>query len=167
MSDQDEIDCGCQEYNALSRRQFLQNTAAFSTAALFPEWLPKIVMSKGYASNRDIIVSIFQRGGADGLSLCAPISDQDYITSRPTIHIPDPQGNSATAGLQLGNTNFMFPRALNGTSTVAGLKQAFDGNDLLVVHATGQLNKSRSHFDAQRYMEVGDLMAAGKPVDPN
>src|SRR5437879_803356 len=44
---------------------------------------------------------------------------------------------------------------------MAGLLPAFNAKDLLVVHATGiQTNNSRSHFDAQRYMEVG------KPADP-
>jgi uncharacterized protein (DUF1501 family) len=49
----------------------------------------------------------------------------------------------------------MFPQGM------AGLVPAYQAQDLLLVHATGQLNVSRSHFDAQRYMEVG------KPVDPS
>ena len=64
-----DLDCGCQEYNELSRRQFLATGASVSAAALFPAWLPKIVMSKNYAANRDIMVSVFMRGGADGLTL--------------------------------------------------------------------------------------------------
>jgi len=162
MDDRHEEDCGCQEYNELSRRQFLTSAAAgVSAAAVFPAWLPKIVMSKAYASNRDIIVSVFMRGGADGLSLVVPFADANYYTSRSTIAIPKPDDARTTKGINLDGF-FMFPQAMAG-GTVAGtggLMPAFQATDLLVVHATGQLNTSRSHFDAQRYMEVG------KPIDP-
>jgi uncharacterized protein (DUF1501 family) len=162
MDDRHEEDCGCQEYNELSRRQFLTSAAAgVSAAAAFPAWLPKIVMSKAYASNRDIIVSVFMRGGADGLSLCVPFADNNYYTSRSTIAIPKPDASAATKGINLDGF-FMFPQAMaGGAAGTGGLMPAFQSTDLLIVHATGQLNNSRSHFDAQRYMEVG------KPVDPN
>jgi uncharacterized protein (DUF1501 family) len=160
MDELHDEDCGCQEYNELSRRQFLTSAAGVSAAAVFPAWLPKIVMSKNYASSRDIIVSVFMRGGADGLSLCAPFADANYYTSRSTIAIPRPDDSKATKGINLDNF-FMFPQAMAGNAAgTGGLMPAFQAADLLVVHATGQLNNSRSHFDAQRYMEVG------KPVDP-
>jgi uncharacterized protein (DUF1501 family) len=161
MDDQHDADCGCQEYNELSRRQFLATTAGVSAAAFFPAWLPKIVMSKNYSSTRDIIVSVFQRGGADGLSMCVPFADPNYYTSRSTIAIPRPDSTSANKGINLDGF-FMFPQAMaGGAAGTGGLIPAFQANDLLIVHATGQLNVSRSHFDAQRYMEVG------KPVDPS
>jgi len=160
MDDQHDADCGCQEYNELSRRQFLATSAGVSAAAFFPAWLPKIVMSKNYASSRDIVVSIFMRGGADGLSVCVPFADPNYYTSRSTIAIPRPDSTAANKGINLDNF-FMFPQAMTGGAAgTAGLIPAFKANDLLIVHATGQLNNSRSHFDAQRYMEVG------KPLDP-
>jgi uncharacterized protein (DUF1501 family) len=160
MDDQHDADCGCQEYNELSRRQFLATGAGVSAAAFFPAWLPKIVMSKNYASSRDIIVSIFMRGGADGLSICVPFADPNYYTSRSTIAIPRPDSQSTNKGINLDGF-FMFPQAMaGGAAGTGGLIPAYKASDLLVVHATGQLNNSRSHFDAQRYMEVG------KPVDP-
>ena len=160
MDELHDADCGCQEYNELSRRQFLAASTGVSAAALFPAWLPKIVMSKGYASNRDIIVSVFQRGGADGLSIVVPFADPNYYTSRPTIAIPRPDSGASTAGINLDGF-FMFPQAMaGGAAGTGGLIPAFLAKDLLVVHATGQLYVSRSHFDAQRFMEVG------KPVDP-
>jgi uncharacterized protein (DUF1501 family) len=157
-----EIDCGCQEYNELTRRQFLATSAGVSAAALFPAWLPKIVMAKDFSSSRDIIVSIFQRGGADGLSIAVPFADANYYPGRPTIAIPRPDSTAATRGVALDNF-FMFPQAMAGgmPAGTGGLMPAFLGQDLLIIHATGQLNNSRSHFDAQRYMEVG------KPVDPS
>lgn len=155
MDDQHEADCGCQEYNELSRRQFVTASAGMSAVALFPDWLPRISMAKNYAANRDIIVSVFMRGGTDGLTLCAPFADANYYSSRSTIAIPRPDASTtATRGINLDNF-FMFPQGM------AGLLPAYQQTDLLVVHATGSLNNSRSHFDAQRYMEVG------KPADPS
>ncbi|HEY4130087.1 MAG TPA: DUF1501 domain-containing protein [Gemmatimonadaceae bacterium] len=155
MSDEiHEDDCGCQEYNELSRRQFLGGAAVMSAASLFPAWLPKIVLAKS-ASTRDIVVSVFMRGGADGLSLVAPYGDPAYYTSRTTIAIPQPDSASTTTrGIDLDGF-FMFPQAM------AGLTTAYAAKDLLITHATGQTYVSRSHFDAQRYMETG------KPADPN
>jgi uncharacterized protein (DUF1501 family) len=101
------------------------------------------------------------RGGADGLSLCVPFADANYYGSRSTIAIPRPDSSAATKGVNLDGF-FMFPQAMaGGAAGTGGLLPAFQATDLLIVHATGQLNNSRSHFDAQRYMEVG------KPVDPS
>ena len=160
MDDQHDADCGCQEYNELSRRQFLAASAGISAAALFPAWLPKVVMSTGFASDRDIIVSVFMRGGADGLSIAVPFADPAYYSSRSTIAIPQPDSTASTHGIDLDGF-FMFPQAMaGGADGTGGLVPAFLAKDLLIVHATGQLYVSRSHFDAQRFMEVG------KPVDP-
>lgn len=151
-----DADCGCAEYNELSRRQFLATAAGVTgvaAASYYPAWLPKIVLAES-ATSRDVIVSIFQRGGADGLSLCVPFADPDYYTSRPTIAIPRPDSSAATRGIALDNF-FAFPQAMSA------LVPAFQGQDLLIVHAAGQLNNSRSHFDAQRFMEVG------KAADPS
>ena len=158
-SDSYDEDCGCTEYRELSRRQFVGAAAGGSMAAVastwFPAWLPKVVLAESYASARDVILSVFMRGGADGLSLCVPFGDPSYYTGRSTIAIPRPDaaGTVTTKGIALDNF-FAFPQAM------AGLMPAYTAKDLLVVHATGQFNNSRSHFDAQRYMEVG------KPNDP-
>ncbi len=150
----DNEDTGCSEYNALSRRQFVAGAAATGAMAVFPAWLPKVVLAENYAASRDIIVSVFLRGGADGLTLCVPFGDANYYASRTTIDIPRPDATAtATRGIALDNF-FAFPQAMSG------LMPASTARDLLIVHATGQLNTSRSHFDAQRYMEVG------KPADP-
>ena len=150
----DACDTGCTEYQTLSRRQFVGAAAAGGATAFFPAWLPKVVLAQSSASTRDIIVSIFMRGGTDGLSLCVPFGDANYYASRSTIAIPRPDSTSANKGIALDNF-FAFPQAM------AGLMPAYTAQDLLVVHATGSLNNSRSHFDAQRYMEVG------KPADPS
>ncbi|MDB4917807.1 MAG: hypothetical protein JWM95_5451 [Gemmatimonadetes bacterium] len=147
---------GCAEYNELSRRQFIGRAAggsmaaAAAAAAYYPAWLPRIMLAETHASARDVILSVFMRGGADGLSLCVPFGDPAYYTARSTIAIPRPDAAAGTAAKGIALDNFFaFPQAM------AGLVPAFAAKDLLVVHATGQFNNSRSHFDAQRYMEVG------------
>ncbi|MBA3656112.1 MAG: DUF1501 domain-containing protein [Gemmatimonadaceae bacterium] len=145
---------GCQEYRELSRREFLSwsaGTALLATA--MPPWLPKVVLAQSANTSRDVIISIFMRGGADGLSLCAPFADANYYTGRPTIAIPRPDSTVATRGIALDNM-FAFPRAM------ATLVPAFTAGELLVVHGAGSLDTTRSHFDAQRFIEVG------KPRDP-
>ena len=131
-----------------------------SAVALFPAWLPKIVMSKNYASNRDIIVSVFMRGGADGLSLVRA------VRRRELLHVaPDDRDSAARLdaprrkGINLDNF-FMFPPAMAGGVVNRRSHAAFQGPICSSCTRPGQLNNSRSHFDAQRYMEVG------KPVDP-
>jgi uncharacterized protein (DUF1501 family) len=159
MSHSEHEDCGCREYNELSRRGFIAGTAAAAAGAtffepIFPAWLPNVVLAESADTTRDVIVSIFLRGGADGLTLCVPFFDANYYAGRATIAIPRPDSTAANRGIALDN-NFAFPQALSA------LVPAFQSGNLLVVHATGSIDPSRSHFDAQRFMEVG------KPRDPN
>ena len=73
----------------------------------------------------------------------------NYYTGRPTIAIPRPDSTRPrTRGIALDNI-FAFPQAM------AALMPAYQAGNLLVVHATGSIDPSRSHFDAQRFMEVG------------
>ena len=152
MDDRDNS--ACTEYNELSRRQFVTWSAGAALLATFvPPWLPKVVLAESYAANRDVIISIFMRGGADGLTLCAPFADPEYYAGRPTIAIPRPDSSSANKGIALDD-RFAFPQAMSP------LVEPFVAKDLLVVHGTGSVDSSRSHFDQQHFMEVG------KPRDP-
>lgn len=156
MTDTFEHDesCGCREYRELSRREFVGAAAGLSSAMFFPDWLPKVVLAQAYASNRDVIVSIFQRGGVDGLNLVVPYADPAYYTGRSTIAIPRPDANVPASQKVTALDNF-FGFAPGMTP----LLPAFASGHLLAVHAAGQSYVSRSHFDAQRFMEVG------KPAD--
>ena len=152
--------CGCSEYRELSRRQFVGAAAGISgaaaAAAVFPEWLPRVVLAQSAAGERDVILSIFQRGGADGLNLVVPFGDAAYYTGRPTIAIPQPDANLPANQKVAALDNFFgFAPAL------APLLPAYASGNLLVMQAAGQTYSTRSHFDAQRYMEVG------KPADIN
>ncbi len=156
MRDLDHDDCGCREYNELTRRQFVAGAGTAIAGSVFmpihPAWLPEVVLAESAQSSRDIIVSIFLRGGSDGLSMCVPFLDPDYYAGRPTIAIPRPDSTAANRGIAITDS-FAFPQALSA------LVPAFQTGELLVVHATGSIDPSRSHFDAQRFMEVG------KPAD--
>ena len=151
----DEHVAGCDEYHALARRDFLQIATGVGVAALLPAWLPQVVLAQSSNGSRDIIVSIFLSGGTDGMSLVAPFGDPAYYTGRPTIAIPRPDAaGTGPKGVALDDF-FAFSPGM------APLMPAYSTGDLLVAHATGSVDTSRSHFDAQRYMEVG------KPRDPN
>lgn len=149
----DSESCGCPEYRRLSRRQFMAATGGSAVALSLPAWLPRVALAQDYCSNRDIIVSIFLRGAADGLTLCPPFTEAAYYAMRPTLSIPQPDSGSPFAAIDLDG-QFGFPQQL------ASLMPAYQAGHLLVVHATGSTDPSRSHFDAQRFMEVG------KPADP-
>jgi uncharacterized protein (DUF1501 family) len=141
-------DTGCEEYNSLTRRSFVGTAAGVAAAALaLPAWLPKVVLAQS-ASSRDIIVSVFLRGGADGLSMVYPFTDTNYYTGRPSIAIPRPDSNAATRGTAL-NGQFAISQAMSS------LVPAFQAGNLLVVHGTGLVYNTRSHFDAQKFIEVG------------
>ena len=153
MSTNEHDACACEEYNDLtSRRDFLRTSGGMSGAAIYawayPEWLPKVSFADSFAGERDVIVSIFLRGGADGLTLCAPVGDPLYYTGRPTIAIPRPDSSSTNKGIALDNF-FALPQAMRF------LMPAYSAGNLLVVHGAGLTYSTRSHFDAQHYMEVG------------
>ena len=147
-------DCGCQEYNELSRRQFVGAAGAAFAAAAFPAWLPRVVLAQSATSSRDVIVSIFLRGGADGLSLVVPFGDDQYYTARPTIAIARPD-SGRTSRVTALTDYFGFPPGM------LGLLPAYRAGELLAVHAAGVTVANRSHFDMQRFIEVG------KANDPN
>src|SRR6185436_15612294 len=67
---------------------------------------------------------------------------------RPTINIPRPDSSAANKALDLDGF-FGLPAAMGG------LLPAFAAGHLLIVHAAGSIDPTRSHFDAQNYMEIG------------
>lgn len=144
---------GCAEYAALTRRDLLFAAGGLGITSLLPAWLPQVVLAQSASSTRDIIISVFLSGGTDGLSMVAPFGDPDYYTGRPNIAIPRP--DAAGTGPKLSALDDFF----GFSPGMAPLLPAYRAGDLLVAHATGSVNTSRSHFDAQRYME------AGKPAD--
>lgn len=89
------------------------------------------------------LVVVFLRGGMDGLTAVAPVSDPRYHDLRPTIALAEGEA------LGLDATFGMHP-------ALAPLKPLYDAGRLAFVHAVGNPAASRSHFDAQAYWEAGD-----------
>jgi len=93
-------------------------------------------------ANRKKLVVIFQRGAADGLNIVIPHAEPSYFQMRPTIAIPQQQI------LDLDGFFGLHP-------AMAPLKPLWDQKHLAIVHAVGSPDMTRSHFDAQDYMESG------------
>ena len=124
-----------------NRRVFLKNCAlAMAGAGAAPAWLTRTLQA-GEAKGK-VLVAIFQRGAADGLNIVAPVADKRYYDLRPAIAI---KRNEA---LQL-DARFALHPALQP------LKSIWDERQLAIVHAAGSPDATRSHFDAQDYMESG------------
>jgi uncharacterized protein (DUF1501 family) len=154
MTDREHESCGCPEYHTLSRRHFLMNAAGAAVlGAATPDWLPRVVLAQT-ASTRDVIVYVFMRGGADGLSLCVPWGDSNYYASRSTIAIPRPDASGTAKATALDSTLWGLPPAM------LALLPAYQANQLLIIQGAGLAYSSRSHFDAMRFIEVG------KAADP-
>src|SRR5438046_2224533 len=104
----DANNCGCPEYQELSRRRFLAAAGGTAVAASAPAWLPRIALATDYCSTRDVIISIFLRGASDGLTLCVPFGEAAYYAARPTLGIPQPNASDPTAAIDLTGF-FGFP----------------------------------------------------------
>lgn len=137
----------CAEYNSLSRRDFIARSTAAALALTTPAWLPRVSYAQS-DSSRDVIVCVFLRGGMDGLTVVAPYGDAAYYGLRPTIAIPRPDSSSANRAVDLDGF-FGFAPAMSS------LMPAYLNGNLLIVQATGSVDPTRSHFDAQHFMEVG------------
>jgi uncharacterized protein (DUF1501 family) len=119
-----------------TRRQFLHSTAVGMTAFLMPRWL----RTASAAGTDRVLVSIFQRGAADGLNTVVPAGDPFYYSSRPTIQVP--------AGTELPLDGFF------GLNPAFGdLQGLYQSGHLCFLHAAGSPDPSRSHFDAQDFMD--------------
>lgn len=139
---------GCKEYRQVSRRRFLGLTAGTLAAAATPGWLPKVVFADSHNGSRDVLVSIFLRGGMDSLSVCVPFGEENYYRLRPNIAVPRPDSSLPGAALDLDGFFGLNP-------ALSPLMEAYQNQDLLVVHAAGNLDPTRSHFQAMNSMEVG------------
>lgn len=140
---------GCREYNTLSRRQFLVGSAkAALVASTASAWLPKFAFAKSDDPQRDVLISIFLRGGADGLTTCVPHADDNYYAVRPNIAVPRPDSNATDKATDLDGFFGLAPG-------MVPLLEAYQSGHLAIVHATGSTDPSRSHFDAQKWMELG------------
>ena len=133
-----------------SRRIFLRHSAiAMVGAGTAPLWLKRAVFAAEAPSpRRKILVAIFQRGAADGLNIVVPHGERAYYEMRPAIAIPRPAPNADAAALDLDGFFGLHP-------ALGSLEPLYRKGHLAIVHAAGSPDPTRSHFDAQDYMESG------------
>jgi uncharacterized protein (DUF1501 family) len=128
----------------VTRRVFLKSSGmAMVTLGFAPSFLARTVEAAG--ARRKLLIAIFQRGAVDGLNMVVPYGEADYYTLRPSIAIARPGGGDGAA-LDLDGFFGLHPR-------MAALKPHWDNRSLAIVHAAGSPDNTRSHFDAQDYME--------------
>ena len=132
----------------LTRRSFLRTSAiALGAAGTAPTWLLRAAAQGGQGkTGRKILVAIFQRGAADGLNIVVPFFEPRYYQLRPSIAIPQP--GRPNGGLDLDGKFALHP-------ALQPLKAMWDSRQLAIVHSAGSHDPSRSHFDAQDFMECG------------
>src|SRR6202142_888160 len=129
---------------SITRGIFLRNgsLAVIGTAAI-PAFLTRAACAAEAlrAKNKRLVV-IFQRGAADGLNIVVPHAERAYYAMRPSINIP------RNAVIDLDGFFGLHP-------SLAAFQPLWDQRHLAIVHAAGSPDPSRSHFDAQDFMESG------------
>ena len=132
-----------------SRRYFLkQGGVAMVGMSAMPAFLQRAVAATPMPNKKQLVV-LFQRGAADGLNIVVPYGESNYYRMRPSIAIPRPgRGGSGAAAIDLDGYFGLHP-------SLAPLEPLFHRNQLAIVHAAGSPDPTRSHFDAQDFMESG------------
>jgi uncharacterized protein (DUF1501 family) len=129
---------------SITRRIFLRNgaLAVVGTTAL-PGFLQRAAFgaAETTSGNKRLVV-IFQRGAADGLNIVVPHGEPAYYAMRPSINIPQ------NAVLDLDGFFGLHP-------SLTALQPLWNQKHLAIVHAAGSPDPTRSHFDAQDFMESG------------
>jgi uncharacterized protein (DUF1501 family) len=127
---------------------FLRNSAlAMVGVGSAPLWLERALYAADAPSPRKkILVAIFQRGAADGLNVVVPHAEKAYYDLRPTIAIPRP--GAKDGAIDLDGFFGLHP-------SLEALKGLWNDRHLAIVDAVGSPDPTRSHFDAQDYMESG------------
>lgn len=130
----------------LTRRAFLKNgTFALVSLGFAPSFLTRTVAAASGMSRNKRLIAIFQRGAVDGLSMVVPYGESEYFRVRPTIAVARP--GEAGGAIDLDGFFAFNPR-------LSPLQPLFASRDLAIVHACGSPDATRSHFDAQDYMET-------------
>ncbi len=133
---------------SMNRRVFLE-TGACALVASAPGLPRFLVRAAGAApARRKVLVAVFQRGAVDGLSMAAPHGDPAYASYRPTIALQAPRRGDSDRAIDLDGFFALHP-------VLVPLAPLWQSRTLAVVQACGSPDVTRSHFDAQDYMESG------------
>jgi len=130
----------------ISRRIFVRSGGlALVSLGLDPLFLERAAyaLRRPFAApRRPVLVCLFQRGAVDGLNMIVPHGEPAYYQERPRIAVP------AADVVDLDGHFGLHP-------SLAPLKELWDNKSLAAIHAIGSPDATRSHFDAQDYMETG------------
>jgi uncharacterized protein (DUF1501 family) len=127
----------------MDRRFLLRHGAlALAGTAALPEFLLRSAMAETTGARNQRLVVVFQRGAMDGLNVVVPYCEKSYYKMRPAIAIAQNQV------MDLDGFFGLHP-------AMADFKSLYDQGHLAVVQAVGSPDTTRSHFDAQDYMESG------------
>jgi uncharacterized protein (DUF1501 family) len=135
----------------MQRRVFVKSGAlALVTMGLSPSFLRRTVlgMELPNVAKGKVLVCLFQRGAADALNVVVPHGEAEYYKIRPRIAIPRPSAGGNLAAIDLDGFFGLHP-------TLAPLAPLYKRGMLAPIHAVGSPSSTRSHFDAQDYMESG------------
>lgn len=137
----------------MNRRFFIKSgsiaLASMGMSLSAPSFLERVVMGHeagAGAGRRKTLIAIFQRGAVDGLNMVVPFGESSYYDARPSIAIPRPDPGNAESAIDLDGFFALHP-------AMSSFKPLWDSKRLAIVHASGSPDNSRSHFDAQDYME--------------
>lgn len=135
----------------IGRRVFMKRGAmAMMAMGLPPDFLlrPLLAETQGAAA-RKTLVCIFQRGAVDGLSMVVPFGDPAYARSRRATLIAAPSrgGPAGESAVDLDGFFALHP-------ALSDLGDIYGRGELAIVHAVGSPHPTRSHFDAQDFMET-------------
>ena len=129
---------------SITRRVFIRNSAlAVVGTAAVPGFLTRAALgaTESMGRNKRLVV-IFQRGAADGLNIVVPHAEPQYYAMRPSINIP------RNAVIDLDGFFGLHP-------ALSSFLPLWQQHHLAIVHAAGSPDATRSHFDAQDFMETG------------
>src|SRR5258706_9530354 len=136
----------------MNRRYFIKSggiaLASFGLMTAKPTFIRRALadtIDQVTGGKRKTLIAIFQRGAVDGLNVVVPYGEHSYYDLRPNIAIPKPDGGAESA-INLDGYFGLHP-------SVAPFKPLWDSKRLAIVHASGSPDNTRSHFDAQDYME--------------
>src|SRR2546423_890579 len=137
-----------------SRRLFLkQSGVALASVGLIgsaPSFLKRAALAQGLSvapnGRRKTLIAIFQRGAVDGLNMVVPHGERNYYELRPQLAIEQPGKSAGESAINLDGLFGLHP-------SLAPFKSLWDEKRLAIVHAVGSPDNTRSHFDAQDYME--------------
>jgi uncharacterized protein (DUF1501 family) len=133
----------------MKRRAFVRNgSLALLALGMPPAFLrtPLLGETTVRSARKKTLICIFQRGAVDGLSMVVPYGEKAYYGTRRTIAIPQP--GRAGGAIDLNGFFGLHP-------SLRPLHDLYGRKELAVIHAVGSPDATRSHFDAQDYMESG------------